>query len=403
MRPKCGVVLVTSILSMATSTACDVDQASLDVHEPASVVASRSPIIKGSVSGTQEDAALLLMIYKGDKLDQRCTGTLVAPNLVVTARHCTAETVDQNILCTADGKPQMGGGGYKRDRDVRQMFVYTGSNAAEPAAAKATPDAVGQTLVYDTEVSNMCQGDLAFIVLDRPITKVTPAQVRLSANAQIGETLMLAGYGLTEEGQVSKQRMTRSTSVLVVGPSVQATYELSPNEIATGEGDCRGDSGGPAFDATGALVGVLSRGGGGKTKVDNAANGCIGPGATNIRTSLFALKPLVEKAFEVSGNSLSPPELAPARDEPIAVEDTYPPDINDPKKQRGISPPPPSAPPSSGEASYCAVGHSISAGDGVIALIAVVLLAWMFRASSKRRSRRQFSARNVRLWKSFRL
>jgi V8-like Glu-specific endopeptidase len=371
---------VALFVSLLAATACESDR---PAKTDAAHDVSRSSIIKGSVSGSNEDAALLLMMYAGDKLSQRCTGTLVAPNLVVTARHCTAETVDQNIVCTADGKAESGGGAYKKDRDVASMYIYTGSNAAGPAAAKDTPDAIGKTLVYDTNVSNMCQGDLAFIVLDRPIGKVTPAKVRLTANAQVGETLMLAGYGLTEDGEVSTQRLTRSTSVVAVGPIAQDAYDLSANEYATGEGDCRGDSGGPAFDQSGALVGVLSRGGGGKTKVDNAANGCIGPGATNIRTSLFALKSLVERAFDASGNSLNPP--APADEgEKISLEDAYP---NQPKNERPMVEPP-AAGPSSSDSSGCTVSHASLVGDGIIAVLSTLLLGWMFRNSSRKRGRR---------------
>lgn len=376
------VALAFGILSML---ACGCEgPSSLGEREPTGHHGvERSAIIKGSVSTSNEDAAVLLLMYAGDQLSERCTGALIAPNLVVTARHCTAETVDQNIVCTADGKAEGGGGAYKKDRAVASMFIYTGPNAADPAAAKDPPDALGKTLVYDTNVSNMCQGDLAFIVLDRSIGKVKPAKVRLTANAQVGETLMVAGYGLTEDGKVSPQRMTRSTSVVAVGPLTQDAYDLSANEYATGEGDCRGDSGGPAFDETGALVGVLSRGGGGKTKVDNAANGCIGPGATNIRTSLFALKGLVERAFEASGNTIHPPS-APEEDVRIPIEEAYP---NHTKDERPIVQPP-TPEPSASHSSGCAVSRGSVVGDGVIAILATLLLGWMFRSSSRRGRRR---------------
>ncbi len=365
------------------AAACASDR--FETRDPPARDANRSSIIKGSVSGANEDAAVLLMMYAGDKLSQRCTGTLVAPDLVVTARHCTTETVDQNIVCSKDGTSETGGGAYKKDRDVAQMFVYTGPNAATPAAAKDSPDAVGKRLVYDENVSNMCQGDLAFIILDRPIAKVTPARVRISTNAEVGEPLMLAGYGLTEDGKVSPQRMTRGASVVAVGPVAQPDYELSANELATGEGDCRGDSGGPAFDRTGALVGVLSRGGGGETKVDNAANGCIGPSATNIRTSLFALKGIVERAFVTSGNSLNPPAVA--REEarsPIPIEDAYP---NQEAPERPIAEPPPAGP-SGADTSGCALSRGGVVGDGIIAILATLLLGWMFRNSSRKRAGR---------------
>jgi V8-like Glu-specific endopeptidase len=266
------------------------------------------PIIRGAVSAADQDAVVLLTMYDGDYLSQRCTGTLVAPNLVLTARHCTTFSEDTSIQCSSDGS-STAGGRFKDDRDPKQMFVYTGAAAAAAADVRGPPAARGTRLVYDENARSMCGGDVAFIVLDRRIASAKTAPIRLDRNARVGETLTLVGYGVTEEGKVPDLRLVRDSTVTDVGPSVR--YGLSVSEYTIGEGHCRGDSGGPAFDATGAVIGVLSRGGGGSTPAAELAQGCVGPDAVSIHTNLHTMRAIVARAFELSGNTLeAPPPLS---------------------------------------------------------------------------------------------
>jgi V8-like Glu-specific endopeptidase len=271
---------------------------------------SRSePIIRGAVSGAEQDAVVLLTMYYGDELSQRCTGTLVAPNLVLTARHCTTFSEDSSIQCSSDGTSNAGGL-FKGDRDPNQMFVYMGADAAASADVRGQPVARGTRLVYDENARSMCGGDVAFIVLDRRIANVKTAPIRLDRNARVGETLTLVGYGVTEEGKVPDLRLVRDSTVTDVGPSTR--YGLSVSEYSIGEGHCRGDSGGPAFDATAAVIGVLSRGGGGSTPTAELAQGCVGPDAVSVHTNLHTMRALVARAFELSGNTLEPPPPRPS-------------------------------------------------------------------------------------------
>jgi MYXO-CTERM domain-containing protein len=76
---------------------------------------------------------------------------------------------------------------------------------------------------------------------------------------------------------------------------------VAPNEFETGEVVCEGDSGGPALDSqTGAIIGVVSRGGNGLPQDPNdpSAN-CLG--ARNLYTQVSPFKDLILEAFSAAG------------------------------------------------------------------------------------------------------
>ena len=87
--------------------------------------ATASAVIKGKNSDTSQDAVILLIF-----LDQQtglvgaCTGTMLAPNLVLTARHCVADT-DESAACDAEGEP-IAGGEVKGNHKPSQLYVFVG-------------------------------------------------------------------------------------------------------------------------------------------------------------------------------------------------------------------------------------------------------------------------------------
>ncbi len=286
-----GIGLATSLVALAltTTVGCSVEATDEQAASQA------SPIIDGTASGADHDSVMLIVIRgKG-----ACTGTLVAPNLVLTARHCVTET-DGGALCKVDGTPYDGGRLYSNFA-ASDLLVYKGQLASAMAEQPSRADAKGKQIITES-TSTYCDSDVAFLLLDRAVSAPV-APVRLREGARDGESITAVGWGLTEDGHTPSKRLERKgIRVEAVGPYTfddRTRIGLGKSEFMIGEGICSGDSGGPAFASTGAVVGVVSRGGNGEQA--SGAASCIGSNTIGIYTHLANKKALVEKAFNLAG------------------------------------------------------------------------------------------------------
>lgn len=258
------------------------------------------PIIKGAPSGTEHDAVVVLVTYVGAQPASLCTATLVAPNLLLTARHCVSD-VPGATGCGQDGSA-VTGGAIAGDREPSSLVVFTGKNGAAPAIDDRTKGAASGTKLVVDDAANVCGHDIAFVVLDRAVD-VPSASLRLTPVAA-NEGIAAIGFGVDETGNLSPTRTIRSDLPANLGPGLypdDARYGYGPGELMVGESLCAGDSGGPALSATGAVLGVAARAGNGQPRVTSYADTCVGPKARAVYSSLSAHTDLVTRAFEAAG------------------------------------------------------------------------------------------------------
>ena len=255
-----------------------------------------SAIIHGTASTTAQDAVVMIMhIDRTSNEMFTCTGTLVMPNLVLTARHCVSDT-DESSQCTPAGVA-LHGGRILGDLDPASLYVFTGTRAPDPSDPSTGPVAKGKQTVA-TSATTLCNNDIAFLVLDRDVAAPT-APIR-TGTPSVGETITAVGWGVTDRGPDPSVRQQRTGVPIVdVGPSVNEPA----GEFIVGESICSGDSGGPAFDARGAIVGVVSRGGNGRGSATNPAQGCTGVGTYNTYTRVAAFPTLIAAAESAANDA----------------------------------------------------------------------------------------------------
>lgn len=209
-------------------------------------------IIGGQVD--QTDHAVVGIVIKNQAL---CTGSLIAPNLVLTARHCVAD------LSTGSAPTDC--------NSSRFGTAYSASSFLLTWASDLTTNVPPSSVYEVSEVrvptdSHFCGNDVALLFLkdNIPDSAATPIAPRVDQAPKTNEDFTAIGYGLTDandsQGNTAGVRHIVSGMIIgCVGSVACAGSQAEDDEWAAYAGICHGDSGGPALDAQGRVIGVASR------------------------------------------------------------------------------------------------------------------------------------------------
>ncbi|HWC48252.1 MAG TPA: serine protease [Solirubrobacterales bacterium] len=190
-----------------------------------------------------------------------CTGSVVAPRVVLTAAHC-ADDLDH--------------GGLTPAQDYALATGVTGPGEAKPENVFR----VSEVHVFPGFDPGTLHGDAAILILDRPTTAPVLALAGAGDSALYtgGAIVQLAGWGLMGPHAKEEPEGLRTTSMVVQSPSTckakthgyfspfspaaqMCTLDLPSKK----SGGCFGDSGGPTIahrpDGTLVELGIISTGG----------------------------------------------------------------------------------------------------------------------------------------------
>ncbi|HWA77181.1 MAG TPA: trypsin-like serine protease [Polyangiaceae bacterium] len=161
-----------------------------------------------------------------------CTGALIADNRVLTAHHCVTAR-------SAHGEVEA------REVDPSNIHVELGGDLL-PWGEVSVRAIVAPSCGYTGG-----DGDIAILVLSRPLKGIPLRSVDLDGEPAKGDALYPLGFGRCADASDGTYRKRRA------GSSVQRVLD---GRLEFNAAVCPGDSGGPALsEATGKIVGVVSR------------------------------------------------------------------------------------------------------------------------------------------------
>ena len=242
----------------------------LTVCAPAGAITGNAP----PATGWAARPIVMIVDARGDL----CTGTALARDLVLTAAHCVTRAIRNEVKLYQSGQSIA----------VREIARHPQFNMARYAISLAT-------------------ADVALLKLAAPLPDIVmPATLAPLRRVAVGETLTIAGFGVSAAGSARGVGVPRMAMLTVTGKpgSLQIRlYDGDTRDQRGGLGACTGNSGAPAYEAAnsanaGQVIGIVSWSTG-----PNNTEGC--GGLTGV-TPLLLYRDWIIEAAGKFGSPLAP-------------------------------------------------------------------------------------------------